>query len=91
MRLCVCVRACVRACVCVRVRVLCVDFCVCTFRGNRRQPLYSFHFAPVVWLHTEILILLLILRQYNCTEMYIVKYRQSIAFLNIYIGGGHFS
>ena len=37
--------------------------------------------------HNNIIIcIMLMLRLYNCTGMYIVKYRQSIAFCNIYIG-----
>ena len=42
-----------------------------------------------VWLCTYIVFIMLILRWYNCTGVCIVKYRQSIAFGNIYIVG-HF-
>ena len=62
------------------------------------------HCCALVWLHvTDIYIyrnlhcieiysdiyIIFMLLLYNCTGIYIVKYRQSIAFGNIYIGG-HF-
>ena len=63
-------------------------------RGCLWHVIYYFHFVPIVWFHvTEIgihigiYLMLLMLQLYNCTRIYIVKCRQSIAFGIIYICG----
>ena len=54
------------------------------------QPLYCIRFVPVAWLHaTDIYIYIVhiynveVVVIYNCTKIYIVKYRQSIVFGSI--------